>query len=347
MRLGLTRPNILEKVTIKGRITDNSNQLLSDFNGVIYPIVFDKSDTLLTLCQHECSAAFAFESRKSIIYKGRATVKDGLFSFSFIVPKDISYKNGLGRISYYADNKLADAWGYNNKVEISGSPDTTNVDNKGPEIELFMNDENFIYGGTTDENPVFIAQLYDENGINTVGNGIGHDLTSKLDQDNRKLSILNTYYEADMDSYQSGKVSYPYSKLVEGKHTLHFKAWDVFNNSSEQELEFYVAKSTELAIENIFNYPNPFTTNTDFFFDHNQANQNLDVLIQIFTVSGKLVKTIETNVLTDGFRSSPINWNGKDDFEDPIGRGVYIYKLKVRTEDGESVTEFQKLVILK
>ncbi len=338
--------NPLSKVTITGKVKNQNGQFLTDFNGIIYPTVFDKADTLFTLCQHECSSKFPFESRKSIIYRGKASVRNGKFSFTFVVPKDISYKNGLGRISYYADNKSDDAWGYFN-IGISGNADTSIVDNKGPIIDLYMNDENFIYGGTTDEEPVFIAKLSDENGINTVGNGIGHDLTAKLDNDNNQLSILNTYYESDIDSYQSGKVTYPYEKLSDGKHTLHFKAWDVFNNSSEQDIEFYVAESHELAIKNIFNYPNPFTTNTDFYFDHNQANQNLDVLIQIFTVSGKLVKTIEANIFTEGFRSSPINWNGRDDYNDPIGRGVYIYKLKVKTEDGQSVTEFQKLVILK
>ena len=337
----------LSKVTIEGEVLDNNNQIISNFNGIVYPTVFDKADTLLTLCQHECPAPFPFKSRKSIIYKGKASVNNGKFKFSFIVPKDISYKKGLGRISYYADNQSNDAWGYNNKIGISGDSDTSITDNKGPDIELFMNNEDFIYGGTTDENPMFIARLFDKNGINTVGNGIGHDLTAKLNNDNRKLTVLNTYYESDLDSYQSGKINYPYSKLENGKNTIYFKAWDVFNNSSEQTIEFYVTESNELAIKHIFNYPNPFTTNTDFYFDHNQANINLEVLIQIFTISGKLIKTIETNILTDGFRSTPINWNGKDDFNDQIGKGVYIYKLKVRTEDGQSATEFQKLVILK
>lgn len=337
----------LSKVTIEGEVQDLNNQLVSDFNGIVYPTVYDKADTILTLCQLECMSPVPFKNRKNIIYKGKASVNNGKFSFSFIVPKDISYKNGLGRISYYAENKITDGWGFNNKLSISGVSDTNIVDQKGPEIELFINDEAFIYGGTTDENPIFIANLFDENGINTVGNGIGHDLTAKLDDDNKKLSVLNTYYESDLDDYQSGKIKYPYSKISDGKHQIYFKAWDVFNNSSEQTIEFIVAESNDLAIKNIFNYPNPFTTNTDFYFDHNQANKNLDVIIQIFTISGKLVKTIETNILSDGFRSTPIHWNGKDDFNDNIGKGVYIYKLKVKTPEGQNATEFQKLVILK
>ncbi|MBN2668804.1 MAG: type IX secretion system sortase PorU [Bacteroidales bacterium] len=337
----------LQKVEIEGKVTDLDGQILSNFNGTVYPTIFDKPDTTLTLCQLECSQAVPFKEQKNIIYRGKASVTNGLFKYSFVVPKDISYKNGLGRISYYSDNLSKDGWGYNSNIGISGEADTSIKDNKGPEIEMFINDENFIFGGTSNENPIFIANLYDENGINTVGNGIGHDLTAVLDQQDKNTNILNTYYEADLDSYQSGTVKYPYSDLSEGKHSIYFKAWDVFNNSSEQTIEFYVANSLELSIENIFNYPNPFTTSTDFYFDHNQPNKTIDVIIQIFTVSGKLVKTLESTFLTEGFRSEAIHWDGKDDFNDNIGRGVYIYKVQVKTEDGQLISKYQKLVILK
>ncbi len=336
----------LSKVTIKGVVTNHNDAVLEDFNGIIYPTVYDKPDTLITLCQFECSNPISFMNRKNIIYKGKASVVNGQFEYSFVVPKDISYKNGLGKIAYYADNKVIDAYGHTGKLSISGNSSSNITDKQGPQIELYMNDENFIYGGTTDENPMLLAKLYDENGINTVGNGIGHDITAQLDNNNEQI-VLNTFYEADLDQYQSGYIEYPFAKLEEGKHTLHFKAWDVFNNSNESTLEFFVSESSELAIKHIFNYPNPFTTNTSFHFDHNQANQNLDVLIQIFTVTGKLVKTIETSLLTDGFRSTPIPWDGRDDYNDRLARGVYIYKLKVRTETGETATEFEKLVLLK
>lgn len=337
----------LSKVTVQGFVCDDNEQKLSQFNGIVYPTVFDKADTVFTLGQFGSGGSAPFKSRNNIVYKGRASVKNGEFSFSFIVPKDISYKNGLGRISYYADNKTTDALGLYENIAVGGMADSLIVDHKGPEIELYMNDENFIFGGTTDENPILIAHLFDENGLNTIGNGIGHDLVSKLDGDDGITTILNSSYESDLDSYQSGKVKFPYEKLEEGQHQITFKAWDVFNNLSKQYLEFYVAKSSELALKNIFNYPNPFTTNTDFYFDHNQSNQLLEVIIQIYTVSGKLIKTIESEFVSDGFRSLPINWDGKDDFNDPIGKGVYIYKLKVKADDGKVATEFQKLVILK
>ncbi len=337
----------LSKITVEGQIEDENGQLIDTFNGIVYPTVYDKPDTTLTLCQFECSAPVPFKNRKNIIYNGKATVANGKFQYTFVVPKDVSYKNGLGRISYYADNQTLDGMGHFEKLSVGGAIDTSIHDQKGPEIELYMNDENFIHGGITDENPMLIAKLFDDNGINTVGNGIGHDLTAKLDNDNKQSAVLNTYYATELDSYQSGTVRFPYANLSEGTHSIEFKAWDVLNNSSVQNVEFIVAESVEMAIKNIFNYPNPFTSSTNFYFDHNQTGQSLDVLIQIFTVSGKLVKTIESSFLSNGFHSEGIHWDGRDDFGDRIGRGVYIYRISVRNDQGQNVSEIQKLVLLK
>ena len=159
--------------------------------------------------------------------------------------------------------------------------------------------------------------------------------------------MLNDYYEADLDSYQSGKIEYYLSKLDEGNHNLKLKVWDIQNNPTEEYMEFVVSESADLALKNIFNYPNPFTTQTAFYFDHNQPYTDLEVLIQIFTVSGKLIKTIDQLINTTGFRNEPIFWNGLDDYGDRIGRGVYIYRIKVKTPEGKQVEKFEKLVILK
>jgi flagellar hook assembly protein FlgD len=158
--------------------------------------------------------------------------------------------------------------------------------------------------------------------------------------------VLNDYYQADLNSYKSGTIRYPFSDLTEGKHTLKIKAWDVYNNSSEAYTEFVVAKSAALALSHVLNYPNPFTTKTQFFFEQNQCCQVLNVEVQIFTVSGKLVKTISQFVQAEGYRSDPIEWDGRDDFGDKIGKGVYIYRIKVKTSAGSTAEKYEKLVIL-
>ena len=340
----------LKKITVTGEIQDDNSNKINGFNGIIYPIVFDKPSKIKTLASDPSSYPYIFEIRNSILYKGMASITNGEFSFTFIVPKDIAYQFGYGKISYYANNPSDDASGYYENVIIGGYGSGVVVDDTGPEIEIYMNDDSFVFGGITDENPVLVAFMIDSSGINTVGNGIGHDIVTVLDKNTEKSINLNDYYEADMDSYKSGSIRYPFSELEDGSHTLSLKVWDVYNNSSSAYTEFVVAESAELAIEHILNYPNPFTTHTEFYFEHNQPNSTLEVLLQVFTISGKLVYSYNDIIITNGFRSGPIppyGWDGMDDFGDCLGRGVYLYKFRVRTMDGSYADKLEKLVILR
>jgi Peptidase family C25 len=338
----------LSFVTVSGHVKDGNGNLNSTFNGVLYPTVYDKSQAITTLSNDgtNVSPPFTFKLQKNILYNGKVSVSNGMFKFSFIVPKDIAYNYGIGRISYYSDNGEEDANGYYEKIVIGGSNNSPVADLVGPEAHLYLNDTKFVFGGLTNENPYLYSILKDANGINTVGNGIGHDITAVLDGSNEKVTVLNEYYQADLNSYKSGTIRYPYTDLTEGKHTLKFKAWDVYNNSSECYTEFVVAKSAQLALSHVLNYPNPFTTRTQFYFEHNQSSNLLDVEVQIFTIAGKLVKTINKIVGTGGYRSDPMEWDGRDDFGDKIGRGVYVYRIKVKTNDGSTAEKYEKLVIL-
>ena len=338
----------LNLMTISGEIQDNNGQKMTGFNGVIYPTIYDKSTELSTLTNDGAGAPFDFDLQKNIIYRGKVAVVNGDFEFRFIVPKDISYAFGNGRISYYATDTTDDASGYYENVIIGGFNNDAPEDDLGPEVRLFMNDENFVSGGLTNEDPQLLALITDSSGVNTVGNGIGHDLLAILDQNTQEPYILNDYYEANLNSYQSGTIRYPFFDLGTGRHTLSLTVWDVYNNASDASLEFVVAESAKLAIEHVLNYPNPFTTYTEFHFEHNKPDDALRVQVQIFTVSGKLIKTIHTQLApTGGNRVNSITWNGLDDYGDKIGRGVYVYRLKVRASDNSSAEEYEKLVILR
>jgi hypothetical protein len=333
------------KITISGQIEDENSIKLNQFNGTLYPTVFDKFTDKTTLGNDE--APFEYKEQNNILYSGKASINNGEFSYSFLVPKDINYEYGNGKILYYAKNNTSTAKGYTTNIIVGGS-DINNIDDKqGPEIELYMNDEQFANGGATNESPLLLAILQDSSGINTLGINAMHNIIATIDQNIDKSIVLNDHYQADIDSYQKGQISYQLTNLEEGDHQLNLKVWDNLNNPSESEIDFVVAKDAKLAIKHLLNYPNPFTTNTGFYFEHNQASGEIEILIQILTVSGKLVKTIETSMNSSGFRIGPINWDGKDDFGDSIGRGVYFYRLKLRTEDGKTATKFQKIVILK
>lgn len=338
----------LTEVKISGYIGDDGQDILSDFSGIVYPLVYDKPITVTSL-SNDGNTPVVFEQQKNILFKGKASVENGYFDFSFIVPRDINYNIGNGKFSLYAIDfsTKKDAKGYFDEVLIGGSSNEGVNDDEGPEIELFMNDENFAFGGMTDEDPLLIAKVEDSSGINTVGNGIGHDITAVLDNMEDNAYVLNDYYEAELDNYRKGEVNYLFTDIEEGHHTLTLKAWDINNNSSEKSIEFIVSESAQLALEHVLNYPNPFTTHTEFYFEHNIPGDDLNILIQVFTITGRLVKTIETTMNTSGYRSSPIPWDGKDDYGDNIGKGIYLYKVSVRNSIGQKADAIEKLVILK
>lgn len=343
----------LSKITIDGEIQDNSNSLLQSFNGVASVSIYDKAKTINTLVNDpvsrdnpDGSLPFNFSLQKNIIYKGKTKVTNGKFRITFLVPKDIDYNYGFGKISMYASSDNTDAAGYTTNITIGGASDTILADNKGPDVDVFLNDEKFVFGGITDENPKLFSKLYDENGINTSGNGIGHDITAIIDNDTKKIYNLNDFYETSVDDITHGTVNYPFSKLSTGRHTLQVKAWDVLNNSGVGYTEFLVEEKANLALSHVLNYPNPFTTNTRFMFEHNKPGVPLDLRIEIFTVSGKVIKTISKTINTEGYRVDDVTWDGLDDYGDKIGKGVYIYRVSLKDDGGKKVSQYQKLVIL-
>ena len=338
----------LEFVTVEGFVSADGVNPATDFNGILEPTVFDKSLSAFTLRNDPSSTQINFNLQKNIIFKGPASITNGRFTFSFVVPKDIQLEYGLGKISYYArkNGSLLDANGALTNVVVGGFSSNPVNDDKGPEVRLYMNNERFVSGGMTDENPDLFALVEDDFGINTVGTGIGHDITAILDGNTGSPFILNDFFEAELDNYKKGKIRYPFKDLEPGPHTLTLKVWDVANNSSTASIDFVVVENEELALSHVLNYPNPFSTFTQFFFEYNQPGVSVDVEVQIFSVSGKIVKTLRSSQFTSGYRSEPIVWDGRDDYGDKIGRGVYVYRLKVSTEDGKSAEKIEKLVIL-
>ena len=346
----------LDMVNIRGEVLNSDGFILDDYQGELTVTVYDKEIQRSTLGNDGTTDNLGnpiildFKTLGETLFRGKSSINNGEFQFSFVVPKDVGMQIDFGKFSFYAKetNNLKDKNGYNLSVMIGGINENAEEDNTGPEIELFMNDESFISGGITNENPNLIVKLFDENGINT-SSGVGHDIVATIDSGDADSYILNDYYQANVDDFQNGTVNFPLNNISPGTHTLRLKAWDVYNNSSESEIEFTVFdEDQDLVIENVLNYPNPFINYTEFWFNHNSSSI-LNVTIQIFTISGRLVKTIfgTTDSSANNSFSRDFFWDGKDDFGDKVAKGVYIYKLSVRSESlNKSVSKIEKLVIL-
>jgi len=335
----------LKKISIKGAIESYSGELQSDFNGKLTPIVFDKEYAVSTRANDPNSYETNFQVQDNILYKGQVSVTNGEFEFSFVVPKDINYSYGKGKLSYYASSDHTDASGADTSIVIGGSTNQWDVDNEGPDIEVFLNDSTFQQGDLVNPSPILKAELYDESGLNTVGNGIGHDLSAKLTGAADDMIILNDFYTANMDSYKGGTVVYPFNNLPEGEHTLTLKAWDVYNNSSEKTIRFIVSDDIQPYISTVTCYPNPFMNETQFEFKHNQYGERLEVTVRIYSLQGQLIRELgPQEMAADGYGFAPIKWNGKDQYGNRTKKGMYIYNVIITTENGNKDRRSGKLI---
>jgi len=332
------------KVTING-IIENDGQKVTDFNGDIFPIVYDKPTVNKTLGNNSDSYPREFLIRDKILYKGKCIVKNGEFSYTFVVPDYLTPQYGFGLISYYANNDYIDATGSEQDIILGGVDHSAPVDVLGPEISIYLEKEDFISGDVTSNNPIMYVSVFDENGINLSGDGFGRDIIAVLDDDYRQQIILNEHFVPNPDSYQSGKIVYPFTNLSYGEHKINFKVWDVCGNSSEVKIDFFVDINAKLVLSHVINQPNPFKNSTEFIFYHNKAISFYDVSIKIFSIQGQLVKTISRNVKSNNFEIEPIKWDGRNENGEKLKNGIYIYKILVQKDDFIA-EQTQKLVII-
>jgi len=335
----------LSMITVAGHLENQRSDLMKTFSGVISTLVYDKENKIRTLA-NDGGQTMEFYLRNNILFSGKTTAKDGRFSFTFIVPRDINYSFGTGKISYYAYDNKEDMNGCFNNIIVGGFVNTALTDTSGPDIKLFMNDTLFRNGGITDKNPRLLAVIEDAGGINTTGSGIGHDLTGFLDKDMNGTFILNNYYVNDFDNYKRGKIEYNLSGLSEGSHSLTIKAWDNFNNSSEKSILFLVESGEKFILKNLINYPNPFLGETSITGEHNRPDSELDVVINIYSLNGRIIKIIKTTVPSTGYALPPVVWDGNDEGGNRVGRGIYPYSVTISTDTGETAKASGRMIIL-
>lgn len=336
----------LSKVVFKGHIENLQGQKQTGFNGTIFPVVYDKQSTFYTLGNDVSDLKLPFKLYDNILYKGSNTVKNGDYTFSFVVPKDINYNLGYGKISLYAQSATTDASGSSLKVPVGGTNTMASNDITGPDLQLFVDDYSFKSGGLTSSHPLLLAKIFDLNGVNASGSGIGRDIIATIDKNtsNEKRYVLNAFYNAELNAFTSGNIAYQLNGLSKGKHTYTLKVWDVYNNSSEATIEFLVTDDNQLQLAYVKNYPNPMQNNTHFELSHNFAGQNLDVVINVYSLSGALLKTIHKFYTQAPAVISDLQWNGSDKNDMDLPSGVYYYQALLKADNGQTTQKVEKLI---
>ncbi len=330
--------------TIDGCILTGDNDTATWFNGKVHVTVLDKMQTLYTLDNDQPNAdnksIYEFVDYPNTLFKGVASVENGKFSCTFMMPRDIKYNYGKARIVYYAQDTInfEEANGYYENFVVGGSSNALQADSIGPELHLYLNNSAFTNGGKTHEKPHFFAHIADESGINTVGSGIGHDLMLMLDNDPNLTYVVNDYFTAQTNSYQAGLVSFPLTELTEGTHTLSFRAWDLLNNSSTATLDFEVVKGYQPQIFSVITYPNPVSSDSmiTISVQHDRPDDLLQVRFLVYDLAGRKVwEVTEKGNGTTTFNPSDAN----------MIPGIYVYRVQIKTSDSTYTSQAGKIMV--
>lgn len=344
----------LSHIRLKGRVVERDGLATNqNFTGTLQVSVFDKPVQVTTRGNE--GTVMQFEERKSVIHRGRASVTNGFFELEFVIPKNINYKAGGGKISTYAVEQgehLSDANGADIDIQIGGTSKVVKEDVLPPVIALFMDDTTFISGGVTAANTSLVAYIQDESGINVSSNGLGQHITATLQkagqhEEEVRAFILNDFFTTEIDSYQQGVLRYPLENLEDGKYVLTLQAWDNWNNKSESSITFFVRSQGQFVINSFVNYPNPFSDQTIFTIDHNRQGDSLKAVISIFNVQGKLVYSFERTYQHASNRINDLQWDGMDANGNRLNPGVYLARLILQSQtDGAESKKNQKIIII-
>lgn len=339
--------NALSVQHVEGRIIDEDLNTVSDFNGKVDITIYDKMQSIPTRDNDNAGGdprVVAYNDYPNTIFSGATDVKDGLFNYTFMVPKDIRYNFDKGRIVYYAVTadslETAEAVGHFEQFIIGGSGSTVAIDTIGPEMEIYLNSPAFRNGDKTYATPRFFANLYDENGINTAGAGIGHDLMLIIDDDPKMIYSLNEYFTAANNSYQAGQVSYLMEELANGPHSLTFRAWDLLNNSTTKSLNFIVEAGLDPSIYNVTTYPNPVQQSgvVHLVVNYDQPDELIETEIYLYNTAGQMVYSHKQ----DNPDAVSINLPALG-----LNTGVYIYSVKIKSASSKYSTTSGKIIVTR
>lgn len=336
---------VLSTVTVDGEIRDAGGNLVDDFDGIIYPEIYDRPRKVQTLANDNEGCEVTFNQQNSLIYKGHTNVTGGKFRYQFTVPRDVAYKFEKARMLHYAKNNTEDATGAYLNLYVGGFDESVDLHETRPAIELYMNDTNFRNGGITDANPTLLAMLFDSIGINAVGSGLGHDITATIDNNPNKIIVLNDLYDPDIDDEQRGTIRYSLENLSPGRHSITVKVWNIFNYSNTAEISFIVM--TPDTTETHFSAsPNPTTGQAMLRMEHNAKGRIESARLDIYNMRGQRVRSFTPQPGADSYVVGPVTWNLRGESGTRVSPGIYMARFTAHTSDGETLTSCGKIVVM-
>jgi hypothetical protein len=336
------------KITVRGSILLPDGTFAEGFDGTLHATVLD-SRTPATTLNNNGEGSFDYTERGKMLFTGTDSVRNGRFEFTFPVPLDINYSDAEGLLSLYAleGATRTEAGGYFDRFIVGGTDDDIILnDTLGPRLSLYLNTFDFRAGGQTHSTPLFIARLEDPTGINTVGNGIGHDLTLCIDNSPLLTYSLNDYYLPTAGDYTRGTVRFAVPALETGKHTLSFRAWNLLNHSNTETLEFEVVHGLRPHLFSVSCTDSPARESTTFLLVHDRAGSAITVRLNVYDLAGRVMWThLEENISAGDPHT--VTWDLCSNNGQRLSPGVYIYRASIVSEGSKESVKGGKLIILR
>lgn len=331
--------DVLSRVTVTGEIQDSNGVLLQDFDGTIYPIVFDREMRSTTLANDNPGTEVPFWQQKTVLYRGSHEVRGGRFEYSFLVPRDVSYQYAYAKLSHYAKSAYEHATGSFSHLMLGGLSDTNFDATLAPDIRLFMGDTNFRAGGLTGPSPTLVALLADSAGIN-IGTGLGHDITAVVDGNPNSLIVLNDFYQPDIVDSRRGSVAYTLQGLAPGHHSVTVKAWNIFGVSNSATVPFMVHSTDTLTLSTLSASPNPSSTRMVLSLRVNSPASVVSAELEIYNSRGQTAYRCTPTVSAEGFIVGPVVWDVST-----VPPGLYLARIVLTDTDGETHQATTKCIV--
>lgn len=335
-------------LNVEGRVVTANGDLATDFTGILYSTLFDSAEEVKTR-DNTGLGSHSYTAYNKTLFSGNDSVRNGRFSIDMPIPLDISYSNDYGMLNFYAvDTAYASsAQGHFENFVIGGTASGYEDDVLGPEIKLYLNSTSFVDGDDVNATPTLLVELYDENGINTMGTGIGHDITAIVDNDPHHTYNLNSVFVPAVGDYRRGTINMPLNRLDAGWHSLTLRAWDLYNNSSLAVVTFYVDPSLAPGFVELKVNPTPVIAGmpATFTLVHDRPQCQIDVRIDVFDVQGRLCWSNAESVVCDGTLYA-CAWNGTAQGGQPLSTGVYVVRAYITEGGVTSSVKVGKFVVL-
>ena len=339
----------LERITVSGEVHHPDGTLAKEFNGMLQSMILDSKQTISTLDNNKRGKKFQFTDYPNLLFAGNETIKEGRFTYSFTVPKDISYSNDFGKMNLYASDESGghEAQGAYLNFKVGGTSPESEKDTVGPAIRLlYLNDTTFTDGTVVNETPLFVAKLWDQSGVNISGGSIGHDMMLMIDNKATHNYNLNSYYQSTNNKEGEGQVAFSIPTLDEGLHTAEFKVWDVLNNSTTQTFTFEVSKTAKPILSELYATPIPARESVDFYLHHNRPETTLDITIEVFDMTGQLQWQQKAQGTSGVDKALVATWNLTNGAGGRVRPGIYLYRARIQTAHSSEATLTKKLIVL-